>query len=299
MKLLFSVFLFSVLVPYRVWAAACCGGGVSMPALVVGDPQFKFSFGYTTSEIVIDNVDSQGIWRVQDSHQKIQTMKMDAVQSLSELWQMGLSIPVISRSFEGRQASGLGDVSTSLGYEYLEDLDSNPSLPRGIGFVQIQWPTGKSRADSEMGGLDSRGNGFFAVGLGTLLTKYWNLWDVYSQVEWHHSFEKTASGQVVQGVLRPGNGALLDIGAGYNWSRFRAGIGLSEHVEDPVTIESKNFYGHGVREEYASITGSLSFLQDRDWSWTLSYADQTLIGNPSNTSLGRSVTVQLQRHWIR
>lgn len=297
-QLLFS-FIIIVLGARTVWAAACCGGGLSVPTIIISDDKAQFSASYGVTDVTIDNVDSQGIWRRWDQHQKVQTLKIEGAHILADRWQAGVSVPVVTRQYGEQSYSGLGDVATSLSYEYLSDWNYNPYRPKGIGFLQLNLPTGKSRADSEVGGLDSRGNGFWSVGAGTMLSKSWTVWDVFMMLEWHRSFGKNINTSMIQGEVRPGNGSNIGFGFGYNWSMYRAGFSVTQTSEDAIKIESVNGTTEQGLERWATMALSFSYLQSETWSWTLSYADQTVFGDPLNTSLGKSLGIQIQHRWAR
>lgn len=281
-------------------SAACCGGGMSVPTMIISDDRAQFSASYGRMDVTVDNVDSQGIWRRWEQHQHVQTIKLEGAHIISDRWQAGMSMPIIQRQYGSDSYSGLGDIATSLSYEYLSDWNYNPYRPKGIGFIQGTIPTGKSRADSEVGGLDSRGNGFWAIGAGTMLTKSWALWDVFVLLEWHRSFEKHVSTSMVQGQVRPDRGSNLGFGFGYNWAMYRAGFSLTRTQEDPIETQfkdgSRSWQG---QERWDTVALSLSYLQSEQWSWTMSYSDQTVFGDPLNTSLGKSLGVQLQHRWAR
>ncbi len=260
---------------------------MSMPALIAGDDRAQFSMSVGATNVVIDNVDAQGIWRKSQEHQSIQTTKLEGAHIFNDRWQAGLSIPILSREFVNQKYSGLGDISTSLAYEYLSDWNYNPYRPKAIAFLQLRFPTGKARADSEVGGLDSRGNGFLAPGVGTMLIKAWGRVDVFSVVEIHRAFAKNISN------------SLIEVGGGYNWSKIRAGLSLSESYEEPINIEMQNGIQRGGAERYGTVTALISYLPSEDWSWIFSYTDQTVVGTPTNTSLGQGVAVLLMRRWSR
>lgn len=296
----FSLTLLSVLGASSAKAAACCGGGFAAPSIIAGDDKAQLTTSYSGTEVVIDNVDSQGIWRKWDTHQKVQTFKIEGAHVFWDRYQVGLSIPVLQRTRESLNYSGLGDVSTSLGYEYLPDWDYNPLRPKGIGFLQLTLPTGKSKADSEVGGLDSRGNGFWAFGAGTLLTKTWSKYDAFVSLEAHRSFSKDVANSQFQGKLEPGYGGNFGMGAGYNVKDYRFGSSFTWTYEDALrTISTTGTTNDGSIERYATGVLSASYMANDEWSGTLSYSDQTLFGSPVNTSLGRGVAMQLQRRWGR
>ncbi|KYG61651.1 hypothetical protein AZI86_18305 [Bdellovibrio bacteriovorus] len=287
----------AVAAPSQGVAAACCGGGFAAPALIVGDDkaQFTSSFGFT--DVVVDNVDTQGQWRARDEHQKVQTLRVEAATLIADRWQMGLALPIIQRTYAGESSSGVGDVATTLGYEYLPDWDYNPYRPKGLGYLQITLPTGKSRAESE-NGMDSRGQGFWAAGVGTLLTKSWLRWDGFVSFEAHRSFEKEFENSHMKGKLKPGYGSTFGGGWGYNTAAWRFGGSVLWSYEDAVMIEPAG-YSDGSVERYATASLSASYIPNDEWTGTMTYVDQTVFGEPINTSLGRGVTLQMQRRWGR
>ena len=280
-------------------SAACCGGGFAAPSIIVGDDKGQLSTSYSATEVGVDNADSHGVWRQWDEHQKVQTLRIEGAHIFKDVWQAGFAIPVVERTRQAQSYSGLGDIVGSLGYEYLTDWTYNPYRPKGVGFLQLTVPTGKARAESEVGGLDSRGNGFWALGIGTLLTKALGSYDVFTSFEFHKSFEKNVNNSTLNGKLVPGFGGSLGVGLGYNFKDYRIGSSLNWAYEDPVDIETNQGRIAGGVERYATAVASLSYLVDPEWSGDLSYSDQTLFGNPMNTSLGRGVAVQVQRRWGR
>lgn len=293
--LLFSKFVFT---PSLSWAAACCGGGVAAPAIIAGDDKAQLTTSYSFTEVAIDNVDSRGIWRKWDEHQMMQTFRIEGAHLISDRWQAGFALPLVQRSRMNQNFSGLGDISTTIGYEYLPDWDYNLIRPKGIGYIQLTLPTGKSRAESEVGGLDSRGNGFWALGLGTLLTKAIGKYDLFSSLEIHHSFSKSVSNSQIQGRLVPGFGGNLGLGGGYSLQSIRIGGSLTWTYEDPIDVQG-NTSSKGLPERHATALLSANYLASDEWTGTLSYSDQTLFGSPVNTSLGKSAVLMIQRRWGR
>jgi hypothetical protein len=293
-----SLALLSALFPASAHAAACCGGGFGLPSIIAGDDKAQLGSSYSFSEVSVDNVDSRGIWRKWDEHQRVQTLKIEGAHLLSDRWQAGLTLPIIRRSFSGQTYSGLGDISSSLAFEYLPDWDYNPIRPKGIGFIQITAPTGKSKSESEIGGLDSRGNGFWAIGIGTILSKSIRSFDVFLTAEGHRSFKKEFSNSQVRGTLNPGLGGSLGLGGGFNLKSWRLGTSISWAYEDPVKVRGTLNFDPSL-ERYATGVMALSYMPSDEWASTLTYSDQTLFGSPVNTSLARTVALQIQRRWGR
>lgn len=280
------------------FAAACCGGGFAAPSVIAGDDKAQISTSYAFSEVVVDNVDSQGIWRQWDEHQKVQTFRIEGAHIVTDRWQAGFVLPVVQRSRLGESYSGIGDAAASLGYEYLPDWDYSPYRPKGIGFLTLTLPTGKARAESEIGGLDSRGSGFLSLGIGTLLLKSFAKWDALTSFEIHRSFSKAVDNSQIQGRIEPGFGGNFGMGGGYNWKDWRLGTLLTWTYEDAIQIRGQSF-SEGSIERFATAQLAASYLANEQWAGTLSYSDQTLFGSPVNTSLGKTAAFSLQRRWGR
>ncbi len=131
-----------------------------------------------------------------------------------------------------------------------------------------------------------------------LLTKTIGRYDFISTIEVHRSFEKFVNTSQINGRLKPGWGTNFGFGGGYNWSSWRLGGNLIWTYEDPIDIEG-NTNSKGTLERYATAIASVSYMANDDWAGTLSYTDQTLVGSPVNTSLGRGAVLQIQRRWGR
>lgn len=297
---LLTNFLIGMTLPIFVNAAACCGGGFAAPYVIAGDDKAQLTTSLSQTEIIVDNVNDQGIWTKWESHQVVKNFKLAGAHLINDRWQVGASIPIIQRNFLNQTYSGLGDIGTTVGYEYLPDWNYNPYRPKGLGYLQITLPTGKSKSESTNGGLDSSGQGFWAVDVGTLLTKSWGVWDAYTSIEIHRSLGKTIHTTQLQGELKPGYGGNWGAGLGYNQKDFRYGGSVTWSYEDPIATEQNGIQTvAGSIERSATAAASISYMASDDWSGTFSYTDQTLFGNPINTSLGRGVAVQIQRRWSR
>ncbi len=291
--------LFPILTGVRVLAASCCGGGFSLPSLIAGDDKAQLTSSYSFSEVVVGSVDSQGIWRRWEPHQKIQSLKIEGAHIFWDRFQFGFSLPLSQRDYDSTIYSGLGDITTSLGYEYLPDWNYNPWRPKGIGFIQITLPTGKSPLNS-MGGFDSFGGGFWTLSLGTWLSKTWIFLDSFASLGIHHSFPGEFSTLLFSGNIEPGYGGHFQWGLGYNRGDYRLGSSILWAYEDPgKRTSTSGLVTHSPLERSATGILSLSSLFNSEWSGTLSYMDQTLFGSPLNTSLTKGISLQVQRHWER
>jgi hypothetical protein len=281
------------LAPLKLHASACCGGAFTLPAVITGDDAGQVTTSLSQSKIEA-TVDTQGVWTKNTDNDTTQIFKLDMAHIFQDRWQAGISISVQTHSKQNQgSSSGFGDIATQLGYEYLPEWDYNPWKPKGIGFLSLVLPTGKpyEAAVEEDGGLSSRGRGFLAVGVGTVLTKNIRAWDFNSVLEGHRAFDKTVNGIAYQ----PGYGGSIAIGAGWNAQSLRLGGSVAWSEEQAVKTELSE--GHAKR--YATGNLSASYLFDETWAATAMYSDQTLFGNPSSVDLSKTFALFLQKRWAR
>jgi len=253
---------------------------------------------FSQSRIQAD-VSADGVWRKRTLEDSTQIFKLDAAHIFSDRWQAGFSVPLQNRAKAGSQggtSSGLGDVAFQAAYEYMPDWDYSPLRPKGVGFLTLTLPTGKSIYESleTDGGLSARGRGFLAIGTGTVLTKIYRAWDLSATLEGHRSFAKSFQ----ENTITPGYGGSLSLGGGWNTQFFRIGGALSWNQEDAVDV-SGSVSSKGSLQRYATGTLAASYIFPDLWAGTISYSDQSLFGNPANTSLSQSILVLLQKRWNR
>lgn len=294
LSLIVSSFL--LLVPGSVFASACCGGAFSIPAIITGDDAGQFSTSFSQSKVEAD-VTASGVWRKREASDVSQIFKLDGAHIIDDRFQAGFSLPVQTRTRDGAAggtSSGLGDIAVQGAYEYLPDWDYNPIRPKGVGFLTLTLPTGKSLEESllEDNGLSARGRGYWAVGAGTVLTKNYQAWDFNGTFEVHRSFARTVNDM----TFTPGYGGSASLGAGWNTAVWRFGGAVAWNAEDAVQVSG---YEGAAGSRYATGTLVASYLFPGAWTGIVSYSDQTIFGSPSNTPLAKSAMILLQKRWAR
>ena len=298
LKLSFSFFILSC--SSLSLAASCCGGGFALPSLITSDDRAQITTSISHGSVKAD-VTSNGIWYKRGYTDETQIYKIESAHIVADVFQVGVTLPIQmrSRQIENSQQSstGLADISAVLGYEFLPDWNYNPYRPKGIAFISVTLPTGKSIYESA-DGIDSRGRGFFAIGAGAAFTKSWSVLDAHSSFEWHRSFDKVASNENGYGNIKPGFGTSFTTGLGYNRGDYRLGGSLTWNYEQAV--ETEGFVNSTSEEQrFATANAVLSYMANQSWSYSFTYADQTLFGAPQNTTLSQSVSVSVQKRWAR
>lgn len=271
---------------------------MAAPAMILGDDAAQITTSYTVSQLTT-TVDGNSRWYAQKDRVSTETFRLEGAHVFWDRWQAGFSVPVVRRSLGEQASTGLGDVTTNLGYEILPEWDYSPWRPKGLGFLQVVFPSGRSASESDDPlQMDSRGRGFWSLGAGTVFTKTFSKLDLFTNFDIHRSFARSFSNSRTSGELQPGWGGNLGLGAGYNFQLYRLGAALTWSYEDPVKVRGMR-NSPGAVERFATLAFSASYLFSSEWTGTVSYLDQTLIGNPSNTSLGQGFMLLVQKRWLR
>ena len=301
------IFLLGLLAAIPAHAATCCGGSFAAPSLITSDDNAQATVSFSQAR-VIDDVYENGKWSARSNPEYAQSLKVEAAHLLSDRWQAGGSLPVIRRQRDAQESTdeswGLGDASADVAYEYLPEWSYSVWKPKGVGFLQLTAPTGKSANEStQTTALDVRGRGFWSVGLGSVLTKLVYPFDLQMTWEVHRSFPRDVSSTAgVDRTLIPGWGGSFYLGAGWSRGDIRIGGGLSWNYEDAIRTSDSSTNPSdpdGSLQRFATGVVQVAYLFNENWAVNGSYSDQTLFGSPNNTTLSRTVLVGLQRRWPR
>jgi hypothetical protein len=293
--LIFSFIIFS----QKIFAAPCCGAGFAVPSIITSEDKAQFAASINEARIHAD-VFPNGDWQERKSNDISRTIKLEGAHIFADRFQFGVSVPYISRKRDGRAGGsdqGLGDLSGQLGFELMPDWDYHPYRPKGILYLSLIAPTGRSLYEST-NGLDTRGRGFWGIGSGLVLTKAWGSWDANGLIEWHYFFPKNVQNENYDGKVNPGYGGSIVIGGGYNWEKIRIGTQINWQYEAPTNVKGP-ISSNGSLKRLATGTLLMSYLLPENRSIIMSYADQTILGSPTNSSLSKSITLFFQKRWAR
>ncbi len=283
--------------------AACCGTGGLFPSLITGDDRRQLTATASVGSIVGDAL-TDGTWerRSAGDSESRSTLRIDYASLLSDRWQWGLSLPVVTRSRSRPSASasalGFGDVQVTLGFEALPQWSYSPWRPKGTVFVALTAPTGRSPFDSQTTyKVDAMGRGYWTVTVGGLLQKTWGNWDAMLLLEAHRPFPRTLSTPAGSIGMSPDPGVSSALGVGRSWGDFRLGALITASVEGPLRT-SGAIVGVGSKVVSFPATLQLSYMLSDLWSLSGLYTDATWFGS-SNLPLARTVGVTLQTRWDR
>jgi hypothetical protein len=304
LKKLFRRLLFSfiiLLLSLRVYSAPCCGAGFTIPSIITSEDKAQLATSYSRAKIHAD-VFTNGDWRERQEDDITETYKIEGAHIFKDRYQAGFSIPYQSRQRSGAQSdesSGLGDISLQFGFEYLPDWNYNPYRPKGIVYLSVITPTGRSIYESKDGsGIDARGRGFWGLGLGAVHTKKWGRYDANSNFEMHYSLPKVVHNKTTSGTVHPSYGGSFAFGGGLNFSNLRLGGLINWSYEGPTDV-SGTTSSNGELKRFATGSILISYMLPENQSVIASYSDQTFFGSPFNTSLSKSITLFYQKRWER
>jgi hypothetical protein len=287
-------------------AAPCCGGTANVPSLISGDDRTQLTATISSVNVVAEAGVGGGIKdRSGSDHEAAQTIRLDTATLLTDRLQAGITLPITRRSrSRGNNevdATGLGDVAISIGYEVLPEWNYSSWRPRGLLFITTTIPTGGSIYDaSKLYRIDSRGRGFYTLGAGTLLTKAFGNWDTSLLFEGHRAFPRSLNNELGVLTLVPGWGVSGMASVGYSpWGgSFRLGLAVAPSLEDPVATEGV-FTGEGAKTVLWNASAQISYMASEDISMSAIYSDQTLLGGSENSALNRAVAFLIQKRWGR
>jgi len=296
------VFTFS----HEALAAPCCGGGSAIPSLISGDDEAQVSSSISESTVIGEAPAGGGaaLYRGDADHEESETLRFDGAYKLSDAIQIGAGIPIVrrARAFgdRGQDRAGVGDVALDVAYEVLPELSYSEWKPKGFLFFSLTLPTSPSTYDAEAPyQLDARGRGFFTIGVGAAFLKTIQNYDFSLIPEFHRSFPRSVVLQDGSDVrLSPGWGGSLNVGAGYSFPNtpFRVGLSLSPVYEGAIQITG-DVNSTSASQLVWNTTLSFGYMISSEWSSSLSYADQTLMGPARNVALSRSFALFFQRRW--
>lgn len=285
--------------PQQASGSACCGAGVFAPSIISTDDWTQLSL--TTTQIDHSTfVDSDGFWGSTAQTHTLRTTRLDIAQKINSKWQMGLTAPFASRTTDGSNWSGTGDLAMSVTHELVREYEFGDLHPRVHLFAQVNAPTGRSRFEASSPG-EAFGSGHWSTGIGSLLQKAMGPWDVLTVLIVRQGFAADYTSARSEGRIQPGLGGSVSLGGGYSRAGWRIGGGITWIYESPIEVtrvQSGASSQSSTGLERAAVANfGVSYIGDGDWTATLNVIDQQRFGAPANTLLGQGMLLQFQRRW--
>jgi hypothetical protein len=274
-------------------AGACCGGATSTSSLIVADEKTLFGFDIEAKTLAID-VSASGIWRTRSEIESQQILRLHFATLVSDRWQLGFQPGFISRSRSDETHSQLADTSVFTGYEALTDWDYHPWRPKGIIYLSTTFPTGRSIfSSSSKNLLDTSGRGYPTLAFGLVLTKNLASYGLTISSEMNHGIPHSS--------IFPSWGYNASVGLSYNLNKISSNSSFYLSIAH-IYQNAFHVYEFNQLEDVSALqVTSMAF----GFSHTLgaedpmiaqiAYSDQSLIGQPLNTPLSKSLVLTLKK----
>jgi hypothetical protein len=316
--------ILSLLTAHLAHAAPCCSGASLFPALITGDESQVFSATLGVGRVIGD-APAQGlpVFRFSDDEELTQTLRVDAASIFWDRWQVGLSLPLQRRSHElgpiahaafststspvtsstGTGSIGLGDLTFNSAYEILPEWDYSVWKPHAYLFARITAPTGgsiyelKTQSGLQGGLLNVRGRGFWTLGLGGIAVKTWHPWTLSLLGELHRSLPRSfeTSLEVTPGI---GASGIIALNHSFFSSRFWLGGSVGPLWEEGILTQG-DVNATSAAQVAWNTSLTLGARVTDEWTSSLNYTDQTLLGPVSNSTLSRTLSLQISKAWLR
>lgn len=279
---LFRVFvpaIFLTLTCAEVFAAPCCGGSVSVPALITGFEKARVAIGLSQRRYIAD-VPAQDIavFRRDKDQRSVWRQSVAGAYHFTPEWQVGF------------QNSGDTVFAVSTNFRERES-DMEPGY-----FLSLiaRAPTGKS-VEQTVQMEDADGVGHWSAGAGFTYQQVFQRYDFFSSITFLQGFPARLNGS----EIRPSTATDLEVGGGMVAAlKWRFGTSLKfQHTGARETLTNE-ILSKSAEGYLWPLTFQVSHFIDMKSSVTAEYRDETLIGPARNTALTRSLAILYSfRYW--
>lgn len=304
LELVALVVLSTAFFPEVSVGGACCAGGSAGPTLITTDLKAFVRGSYSYRNVVGDAGSTPPyVFRSEDDHESSKRFVLESAYLVSDAVQVGASIPLVSQtrkiSDNSVDATRLGDVAVTLGYEFLPLKTYSLWKPQGLLFLQHSFPIGESTYTSQKKyQVDAVGKGYHFTTVGMSLLKGLPSFDVNLTTEVHKGYSRNVSNGVERIRLNPPWGGTTSVGLGFLIKRWETYLSLTNSFfyEEGMTVKTpEKIRSQSKKNWNTQLMISRPFFQD--YVVSAVYFDQTLLGPARNVVLGRGFLVQLQKNW--
>jgi hypothetical protein len=231
------------------------------------------------------------VWEGKD--RVVQSMGLTAASSLNERSQLFVQSALVKGKYseEGQSQERQNLSDTQLGYTYEVLPEYSFSYWRPVLFLSllVNLPTGHSIYDKESltEGAAVTGHNQWGTGLGITLRKVYFPLTITLQGKWNHVYARSFEQTYVSDFIETSISFL----ANYVTSFYDVAmnVGITQNYLSPRKLQPSGLRSQSMRNSSLMI-GAQKVLSE-NWGTGINYVDQTLIGQPKNSLLNRSVSV--------
>ena len=292
---IFFLVAFSV----NTYAASCCGGGGGSSSVVTSENRAKVYLSYRNAAYVYD-VDTLGnaSKRTTDEEEVLESMNIGGAYIFDNYFQLAMSTSVNKvtkrTSSKEESTSDISDSKISIAYEFLQEKYYSRWKPRGFIYFSQLVPTGNSRYDAEKPlQTDITGGGFHKSQVGLTLFKVIDNFDV--TVDLNSAYYHSESFNDVSVYRFPSTEFSISAGVSPGYSPVRVGLSYSYKYDGHSELEfTDGRINHSKGSRVSTIGLGVNYLAG-DISYGVNYFDQTLLAGSRNSSLEKSLLLNISK----
>lgn len=295
----YIIAIFTILFSSISFAASCCGGGAGSSSIITSDDRVKLQFNYKNSAYLYD-VDTDGdvTKRSPENSEVLESFKVSTAYQFDNYFQVaiGASVSKVTKKTSRVRESetNIADINITVGYEFLKEQYFSYWKPRGFVYVTQVLPTGNSKYETKSRlQTDVTGSGFHQTRLGVMFFKLIKEFDFTLDSNLTYYFKERFSNEEV--YRYPTIESSLSFGYSPSMGDLRIGGGAAFKYDG----HSELIFNNGTRQDsegifVTTLNLSLSYMLN-DISYGVIYADQTILSGSKNTSLERSLSINLAK----
>lgn len=293
--LLVSIFFF---ITTKALASSCCGQSNSgVPLLSMGQ-EFFLSSSLSHSESM-GRVYSGEEFFVWDGKQRSQqSLSLNSAAMINDRSQWAFTTAVVTGSFtDNNQSSSrthLADSSLVYTYEVLPEYEYSKWKPVVYLSGLINLPTGNSiYSESNLSeGADVTGFDQWGAGFVLSLKKAYFPLQIISQFKVLKLFGRAFDQVRVSDFIDSSASLQLSYASSFYQLSFLTGLSYSQLSERRISPGSRS-----EKSESTSVNLGIQRSFANETAISLNYSDQTWLGKPQNTLLGKSISLNFQKNY--
>lgn len=272
----------------KALGAACCGAGASVPGLLLDEERSRVTVGSRFVRLVGVSDDGGDFLKDDGWHDDTVTGSVEAATLVADRWSLGARFGLGRRSVPGvdgpEVASGAGDLTAVVAYEWLPEWNARSTLPRGVAFFAATAPTGAADPMSPT----ALGRGYWSFALGSSFAKTFGAVDWFAVPQVGLGFRQVAG---LAGGEREATAAVT-LGVGVTPAKWPLRLGLR--------VDPQARWPSGLPARYlVPVVAEASWMLGDTWRLAVAYEDQTIFPVHRNAALGQGVALTLVHRWLR
>ncbi len=287
---LFILTLISFLFSFNTLASSCCGGGSSGNSVILGDLRYRLNLSYINKGYTED-IDTTGqSTKRSDNNEVEELVNLNGRYQSDNYWQVGIGLgaKMITKESSSSKASdkGLAFLNLSSSYEYFPEKYYSLYIPRGFISLAVELPLANNKYSSSTTSFtDALSRANTAITLGHDFYKQVNQFDILFSLATSFFFDSSQN----VGRVSKDNDWLIGLKTSYSINEnLSVSVGQNSRLVGSGQILGTDNNSQIPKSRIFETSMGLSLLQN-NFIYSLNYTDETLIGKPLNSALGRSV----------